>query len=310
MKISLDHPVYNARYRIKDALLMVNGVQNTVPPELYSLDIGTRAAAILIPAGMGTAWSGGDYHPAGKHIVGESAVRIGVNIVAYVLGSTEYGRFLAQEFPVYRGSTRPGDVLRFAAVRYAGAWDDNPAIQNSLMQGLNHNTGVDVDYAPYAVDLADPQIGRYPLVFMTGHYDFKWSNEEVDNLRNYLQRGGGMVASAAAGLKPFDIAFRREMKRVFPSIDLIRLPPTHPLFAGGWNPIARVEYTPSVLRDDPTLKEPEFYGLLLDNRLAVVYTPYDFESALNRECNAYARGVTSDDALRLAINIVTYLMSH
>src|SRR4029077_21137820 len=121
-----DHPVFNARFRLQQVMTMVNGVQFQQPPEVYSVDIGTRAAAILVPGGLGTALSATAYHPAGKHIVGESAKRLGVNLVAYVLGSTEYGKFLAQEFPVYDGHTRSGDVFRYAAVHYGGSWDDNP----------------------------------------------------------------------------------------------------------------------------------------------------------------------------------------
>ena len=145
VKLALDHPLFNARYRIQQVTAMVNGVSALQPPEVYSLDIGTRAAAILIPGGLGAAWSGDQYHPAGKHIVGESALRLGVNLVAYVLSNTEYSRFLAQEFPLYTGAIRPGDVFRFALARYAGPWDVNPALQNSLLQGLKDNTGIDVD---------------------------------------------------------------------------------------------------------------------------------------------------------------------
>ncbi|MCE9592302.1 MAG: DUF4159 domain-containing protein [Planctomycetes bacterium] len=310
IKLSLDHPIFNSRYRIKQVLTMVNGVQFMQPPEVYSMDIGTRAAAILIPGGMGAAWSDQPYHPAGKHIVGESAVRLGVNVVAYVLGSTEYGRFLAQQFPIYNGATRPGDVLHFAQARYAGPWDENPAIQNAVLQGIKDNTGIDVDYTPVAVTLDSPDIGNYPIVFMTGHYDFDLNQREVDNLKGYLSRGGFLFASAAAGLKPFDIAIRREMKKVFPNAEFIRLPPTHAIFAQGWNPIDRVDYTPTALRDDPSLAYPEFYGLFVDNRLVAVTTPLDIMSGLNRESNAYAKGLTPDDALRVAINVITYALSH
>jgi hypothetical protein len=310
MKLPLDHPIYNTRYRLKEMLVMTNGVQSTQPPELYSIDVGTRATAILIPAGMGSAWSGEPYLPAGKHIVGEAAVRLGVNLVSYVLGSTEYGRFLAQEFPTYDGNTQNGDVLRYAAGRYSGSWDVNPAVQNGVLQGLQENTGIDVDYAPGVVDLSDPEIGNYPLVFLTGHYDFEWAVEEVENLRNYLHKGGTLMASAAAGLKPFDLALRRELKKVFPDHELIKLPPSHPIFTAGWNPISQVEYTPAALQDDPTLQYPEFYGVIVDDQLVVLYTPFDLLSALNRESNAYAKGLVSDDALRITINIITYVLSH
>ena len=310
MQLPPDHPVFNARYRLSEVVLDVNGVQQSEKPEIYSMDIGTRAAAILIPDGMGTAWSGGEYHPDGRHLMGESAVRIGVNIVAYVLGNTTYGRFLAQEFPVYEGQTRPGDVLRFAIARYAGSWSVNPALQNRLMQGVNENTGIGVDFTPHVVDLDDGAIGRFPLLIMTGHYDFEFTDAEVRNLRNYVHRGGVILASAAGGLKPFDVAFRREMKRVLPDQQMIRLPPSHPVFQSGWNPILDVEYTQATLQDNPTLQYPEFYGALIDKRLAVIYTPYDLFGGVNREPNAYAKGLVDDDALRVAINVITYVMTH
>src|SRR5205823_2937685 len=138
-------PVFHARYRIQQVMMLLGGEQAMRAPEVYSIDIGTRAAVLLVPGGLGAALSSTEYHPDGRHIVGESAKRLGVNLVAYMLGCTEYGKFLAQEFPVYHGRTRPGDVLRFGAVRYTGSWDLNPAVQNSLLSGLKENTGIDVD---------------------------------------------------------------------------------------------------------------------------------------------------------------------
>jgi hypothetical protein len=310
MRLPPDHPIFNAYYRLADLNMMINGVQSTQPPEVYSIDIGTRAAAILVPGGLGTALTDTPYHPGGKHIVGEKAKRLGVNLVAYMLGSTEYGKFLAQQFPAYNGKTRGGDVFRYAQLRYSGSWDINPAVQNSLLQGLKDNTGIDVDYNRHTITLDDPDIGHFPLVFMTGHYNFTLTDKETTGLVRYLRRGGMLLASSAAGLKPFDRAFRREIKKAFPNAELIKLPPTHALFAGGWNPIERITYTASALKDNPTLEYAEFYGLFIDGRLAVLYSPYDLMSGLNRESNAYARGVTSDDALRLVMNAVTYALSH
>ncbi len=310
MRAPSDHPLFNSRYRIQQAMTLVNGVQFMQPPEVYTLDVGTRAAAILAPVGMGAAWSGETYHPQGKHLVGESAYRLGTNIVAYVLGSTEYGRFLAQEFPLYDGRTAPGDVFHFAAVSYSGSWDVNPALQNSVLQALKENAKVDVDYSPVAVPLNDERLGEYPLLFMTGHYDFQLTKEEAAGLRDHLERGGMLVATAAAGLKPFDAAFRREMQKVIPDGEWLKLPPTHPLFAGGFNPIERVEYTPTALRDDPSLELPELHALFIDGRIAVLYSPWDLMSGVNRESNAYAKGVATEDATRIVTNVITYALSH
>jgi hypothetical protein len=311
MRLPLDHPIFNSFYRITDVTMHINGVPSTQPPEVYSMDVGTRAAAILVPGGLGTALTtDGPYHSGGKHIVGEKAKRLGVNLVAYMLGMTEYGKFLAQEFPVFAEKTRGGDVFRYCQVRYSGSWDVNPAIQNSLLRGLKTNTTVEVDYAPHTVALDDPEIGRFPLLWMTGHYEFSLTKAEAAGLADYLKRGGMLVVTSAGGLKPFDRGFRREMQKVFPEGRLVKLPPTHPLFVGGWNGIERVVYTPMALKDNDTLEYPDFYGLFVDGRLAVLYTPHDIMSGINRESNAYAKGVSADDALRLGLNIVTYSLSH
>ncbi|MEO6848938.1 MAG: DUF4159 domain-containing protein [Chthoniobacterales bacterium] len=310
MKIPPDHPLLNSFDRIKDVSTMVNGIKISKPPDIYTLDIGTRAAAILVPYGLGTAWSETSYNPAGKHIMGEAAIRLGVNMISYVLGNTAYGKFLSQQFPKYDSHTKAGDVFRFGLVRYNGSWDVNPGIQNSLLLGLNDNTHIDVDFAPHVVSLDDPTLGNYPLIFMTGHYNFELTPQEREGLIRYLQRGGMLVASAAGGLSPFDTAFRHELQEMFPKSELVKIPPSHPLFTGGWNPLERISYTPAALKDNPDLSTPEFYGLFINDRLAVLYTPYDFNSGLNRESNAYAKGISSSDSLKVAIDIITYALSH
>jgi len=310
MRMPMDHPVFNARFRIQNVMMLLNGVQASRPPEVYSIDIGTRAACILVPGGLGGTLSGTDFHPEGKHIVGESAKRLGVNLVAYMLGCTEYGRFLAQDFPLYTGRTKPGDVVRFASVKYSGSWDLNPAIQNSVLANLKDNTSIDVDFTPQTVALSDKATGHYPLLFMTGHYDFILNDAEITGLARYLHRGGLLVVSAGAGLKPFDKSFKRELKRVFSNAELVKIPPSHPLFSGGWNSIERVSFTPAALRDNPTLETPEFLGYFIDGRLAILYSPYDLMSGVNRESNVYAKGVIDTDAMRIVNNIITFALSH
>ncbi len=310
MRLPPDHPVFNSKFRIRQVLTQTSGIQSSLPVEVYSMDIGTRAAAILVPMGLGASWTGTAYHAEGKHIVGEGAMRLGVNLVAYVLGSTTYSRFLAQQFPVYTDKTREGDRFRYALVRYSGSWDVNPGLQNSMLFSLHDNTKINVDFAPNVVALDEPALRNFPLVFMTGHYDFELTGKEAKGLAEYVERGGMVVASAAAGLKPFDTAFRREMDKAFPGNKMIKIPPTHPIFSAGWSSIDKVSYTANALSEHPDLDSPEFYGLFVGDRLAVLYTPYDLNSGLNGESNAYAKGIDTTDAQRISNNIITYALSH
>jgi hypothetical protein len=331
MMVPLDHAIYNAKYKLSTLLMMANGQAKQAAPEILSIDIGTRAAAILVPYGLGSALAGldpGNYERRGKHYVGESAKRLSINLIAYSLGSTSYGKFLSQEFPTYNGKTTPGDTVKFAQVKYAGSWDVNPAIQNMVIQGVYENTSdrngrpaIQVDYTPTAVTLDSPDLGAYPAVFMTGHYDFKLTEAEKTGLRDYLLKGGTLIVSSAAGLKPFDTAFKREIKEVIPSSEtggkggsadayFVPITPSSPMFAGGWNKMDRVEYTPYSKSLEPNLDYPRFYGVYIDGRLAVIYTPYDLMSGVNRESNGYAKGLSNNDAMKAMINIVTYALAN
>ena len=130
---------------------------------------------------------------------------------------------------------------------------------------------------------------------MTGHYDFRaHARRSRRAWRAISSEAACSWRRAAAGLKPFDAAFRRELKKALPEAEFVKLPPTHPLFAGGWN--AGREGRLHARRRCATTRRwsiPEFYGLFLDGRLAVLYTPFDLMSGVNRESNAYAKGVTS-----------------
>lgn len=69
-----------------------------------------------------------------------------------------------------------------------------------------------------------------PFIFLTGSKDFVLTEPEVENLRKYVSLGGAIWGDSSRPGKNsrFDIAFRREMKRVLPDKDKEweELPPT------------------------------------------------------------------------------------
>jgi len=71
-----------------------------------------------------------------------------------------------------------------------------------------------------------------PFVYLTGHRDFHFLDSEITNLREYLLVGGCVWAdSALAGRRSrFDMAFRREMKRVLPDRDFETVEDNHDMF--------------------------------------------------------------------------------
>lgn len=114
-----------------------------------------------------------------------------------------------------------------------------------------------------------------PFIFLTGTRDFRLTEKEVENLRKYVRLGGAVWgdSSVPGRNSRFDIAFRREMKRVIPDIDKDweELPPNHPVFG-------RDAYFPEVKEIPPGLnfyREP-VYALRIFGEVAIIYTANDY----------------------------------
>lgn len=113
-----------------------------------------------------------------------------------------------------------------------------------------------------------------PFIFLTGTRDFKLTDKEVENLQKYVRMGGCIWGdSSLPGLRSrFDIAFRREMKRVIPDVDkeFEPLPANHPIFTQTYFP--EVKETPPGLN---FYREPVF-ALKIYGEIAILYTANDY----------------------------------
>ncbi|MEI8388190.1 MAG: DUF4159 domain-containing protein, partial [Verrucomicrobiota bacterium] len=116
--------------------------------------------------------------------------------------------------------------------------------------------------------------GPPPFVFLTGTRDFKLSEKEVENLRKYVRLGGAIWgdSSVPGRNSRFDIAFRREMKRVIPDVDKEweSLPANHPIYTQAY--FQEVKDVPPGLN---FYKEP-IYALKIYGEIAIIYTANDY----------------------------------
>ncbi|MEO8206322.1 MAG: DUF4159 domain-containing protein [Chthoniobacterales bacterium] len=113
-----------------------------------------------------------------------------------------------------------------------------------------------------------------PFIFITGTRDFTLTDKEVENLRKYLQIGGAIWGdSSVPGQRSrFDIAFRREMRRVIPDKDkdFEPLAKSHPLFTKGYFPEIRGVVPGLNHYDEPV------YAMKLYGQVAILYTANDY----------------------------------
>ncbi len=81
---------------------------------------------------------------------------------------------------------------KLARLKYNGGgdWYANRTALTNLIAFCNKNIGTSFDLEETVVEAGSSGIYNYPFVYMTGHGNVMFSDQEVKNLRSYLTGGG------------------------------------------------------------------------------------------------------------------------
>jgi hypothetical protein len=166
-----------------------------------------------------------------------------------------------------------------------------------------------IKFKKVSVQPGDPKATGYPLLYMTGHHEFHWTDLERAWLQRYLKAGGMLLADACCGRLAFDLAFQREIARVLPAHKLETIPLDHPVYHAHYD-IGKVEYTPRVTEDFGARSAPSLSGITLDGRLAVVYSRFDLGNGWEQFPHPYTYGYSDKDALAIGTNVIVSAVTH
>ena len=134
---------------------------------------------------------------------------------------------------------------------------------------------------------------------MTGHGNVIFSNQEAENLRNYMLAGGFLHISDNYGMDSF---IRIQLKKIFPELDLIELPFSHPIYH------QKYEFPKGLPKiHDHDKKAPQGFGLIYKGKLICFY---DFECDLgdgweSQEIHNDSKEARNN-ALKMGANIISY----
>ncbi|OAD44483.1 DUF4159 domain-containing protein [Polaribacter atrinae] len=199
-------------------------------------------------------------------------------------------------------STNAQDV---AILKYNGGgdWYANPTAIPNLIEFSNTNIGTNISKNPQAVNINSEDLFNFPVLFMTGHGNVFFSDDDANNLRNYLISGGFLHISDNYGLDKF---IRRELKKVFPSLELKEIPNNHPIYNQTFkfpNGIPKIH--------EHNKKPAQGFGLFHEGRLVVFY---DFETDLSDgwedEIIHNNPKKVREKALKMGANILEYAFTN
>ena len=183
-----------------------------------------------------------------------------------------------------------------------GDWYNGQSEEPNLLNYIKDHTDISVDPEYKFVDLASDEIFYYPFLFLTGHGNIVFTEDEVERLREYLNAGGFLYVDDDYGL---DKAFRREIKKVFPENELVELPFSYGLYHDFYNFPAGV---PKIHEHNG--KPPQGFGIFINNRLAVYYTyesnPSDGWDSPDVHNDPPAK---REEALKFGTNLIIWALS-
>jgi len=169
--------------------------------------------------------------------------------------------------------------------------------------------------------LTGNDIFDYPIIYFTSHFAFTFSDDEVENLKKYLARGGTLLLDDCAGTGPFTDSVAANVQRIIPGSEMhLMLRETKAFFD-----LFNIVYE---LKSMPKLKEQfmqPFQAAYLNGRPAILHCPNDYgcswevsspPSALN-PLGGNAHGETSptsqagrEQVYQFSINWYFYAMTH
>jgi hypothetical protein len=191
-----------------------------------------------------------------------------------------------------------------ARIQYGGGgdWYCDPSSLPNLLAYLKANTSMSQASKEVRIKLTDSNAKQFPYLYITGHGNIRFSNNEIIALRSILSNGGFLHADDNYGM---DKSFRREIKKVFPNKKFVELPHSHPIFSSYYE---LKNGLPKVHEHDN--RPPQALGIFENNKLVVLYT---YESDLG---DGWEDATVHNDppeirdaALKMGVNIIYYALT-
>lgn len=209
----------------------------------------------------------------------------------------------------YSFSSDPAFGLRGGGFNREPPWQhDYPRAERNLMHIVSEITTM----RPYSeggniIDIGSPELMKFPVAYMSEPGFWSMNDQETENLRNYLRKGGFIIFDDFGGSHWQNFAL--QMQRVLPEGRVVRLEASHPIFHSFFEIDSLDDLHPSYRG------QPQFFGIFEDNdpgkRLMVVVN-YNNDIGENWEYSdtGFVPVDISNEAYQFGVNYVVYALTH
>lgn len=221
-----------------------------------------------------------------------------------------------------------GESFRFVRVKYdanqgeggrygrrrQNAWaTDWPTADVNLHAAIERTTNIPLAGDPIYLTLRDKSIFQYPVLYITEPGYWLIHDDEVENLRKYIDRGGFLIVDDfhdyGDGITgPQWENFYNNIKRVFPDIEPVELPRDHPIWSIYYDIDPLTALSTKGSRFD--MDDDTYYGMFDKNGRMIVVICYNQDIGDGWEWPGRNLGDASTVSFQMAINFIMYALSH
>jgi hypothetical protein len=204
--------------------------------------------------------------------------------------------FIRLSYPWYGGRGAPG----------AHDW---PRGEEHFLKIFSEITSVQMHVAESSImGLADPELFKFPVAYMAEPGFWGMGDEEVNNLRNYLLKGGFLILDDFRNRDWGNVDL--QFSRMFPQGQWVDLDANHPIFHSFFE-INSLDIIPQAY----DAGRPMFRGMYLDNdpnKRMFVVAAYntDISEFWEWSDQGYAPVDVTNEAYKIGINLFMYGITH
>ncbi|MDX1679280.1 MAG: DUF4159 domain-containing protein [Akkermansiaceae bacterium] len=193
------------------------------------------------------------------------------------------------------GAVQCGNLI-YAGVKTSKCFSDE------FLSNVQQKTSITTERRFKPVKLSDEELFKIPFVIMTGEGDFSLTAKERKNLKQYLENGGFLLASASCSNADWDSAFRREIKRMFGNDSLKDIGLDHEIF--------RTVYEIEDLKLSKSGGEGKLRGMTHNGKIVVVYSSDGLNDTSHTEGCCCCGGNEIQNSMEINANILAYALLH
>ncbi|MBI1370577.1 MAG: DUF4159 domain-containing protein [Planctomycetes bacterium] len=196
---------------------------------------------------------------------------------------------------------RPG-VVRCANLIY-GDNKSSVCFSDHFLADVQQRTNIWTAQHFDMVRMESEDLFAHPFAVMSGNGEFTFTEAQRKSLKQYLAGGGFLLASAGCSAPEWNESFRREIGEVFPDLKLEPIPFKHPIF----HTVYDINELPTKSRS----VQATLYGLTINGRIAVVFSPEGLNDTANAGGNCCCCGGNEVKVARqVNVNLLVYAVSH